>query len=762
MARTLRRKAKRRSDRGYSITRSVGSTGRRVSVARVWVAHAWAIVALLVVAAPRLASGQTSTSADTALDAAVLTAALVIDEPGETVWRAGALQRTLVQDLQGIPEIDVIESPAGEPDIVLRGTLDGDRLAYRIYLPGRAPARPLARGSIALRGIDRAQVTRELRRALDSVVEQSSALEESAARSSGPAAAPAVLASPPEPAVILAISIAVACFLALPLCIGAVARRSGKPRPMTALTSFRVIPIVWIGIAAIGYGLASSGHRISPESWPISVVGGLAWGWLAALVLPAIFPSMGGLHRIEYSDLFRVSSAWLIVSLERAVVVGLFYLPFAVALWLINRAIELDDYVAVAAVIPIGGLVARLWYLSLVESLSLWLDSRLVARTEDESGDEKSHDSEDPWTEAARAYFMGYVRRAGWPADDNLVDGMEILPGHGDRIITYGGGLTHSRVVIGIDLLKMALAPCGRPHDYAAPRVSRLQWDEWNAGLVVPVEMYATVPSKEQRQPRHTTVPGETERVPLGQPPTLASYVEPDPLDLREAHRPTDDPLWLDWDPGEEHDGTDPSDKDFLFGALVRELGVVRRGDQHAPTIVLAIGLWLGSGSSLAALSRIVGWIGAPYRMLFARYRAVIGDGFATFNFAHNHLVQYLAWRFWQRDDVLTARAYAPELEQQSADIFAILGRESTGGESGEADQDLRDRLLWLSEHGSKPVRSRRSLIARRLALAGLALAGLIAIAAAVKQASDYHPTYIERIDQIESQKRASDSDVTK
>ncbi len=780
MARTLRRKAKRQSDRTRFSTRSADSTSHRISSPR-----SRAIAGVLVIAALGLVSGQVQASAEKAAETEVVTAAIAIDEPGGPAWRARALERAFILDLKDIPGLDVVSLEAGEARLVLRGTLEGERLVYSIDWPARAPAPALIRGSISLRDTDRAQVVRELRRALDSAVADSRVLAASASLSSAqPGGQAAVLASPPDPTVILTIAIAVAVFLALPLGVGVLAVRASAAQRLTALTSFWVNPIVWLGIAAAAYTLIQSGDEISPGSWPISVVGGLAWGWLAALVLPGIFPTMGGLHRIEHGDLLRIAGAWLIASLERAAKIALFNLPFALALWLIYRALELDDYVAVVLAIPVCGLVARLWYLALVDSLSLWLDSRLVDRSASESRDAKrrarrgegsgegsdddddnegSEAREDPWTEAARAYFMGYVRRAGWPADDSLLGNVEILPGHGDQIVSYGGGLTHSRMVVGVELLKMALAPCGRPHDYAAPRVSRLHWDEWNAGLVVPVGMYVTVPSKAQRQPRHTTVPGETERVPLGQPPTLAAYVEPDPLDLRDNHRPSDDPMWLDWDPGEEHDGTDPSDKDFLFGAMVRELGVIKRGDQHAHAAALAMAQWLGPRASLARMRRILGWIAAPYKLVFARSRAIIEDGFATLNFAHNHLVQYLAWRFWQRDDVLTARAYAPEMEDQSDEIFFnVLGWEPSGSESDPGDRDLRDRLLWLSEHGAKPMHTRRGLLVRRLALAGIALAGLIAVGAAVKRASDYHPTYLERIQEIESQNPASDSDVTK
>src|SRR5205823_1952314 len=182
---------------------------------------------------------------------------------------------------------------------------------------------------------------------------------------------------------------------------------------------------------------------------------------------------------------------------------------------------------------------------------------------------------------------IGYLRRAGLPVDDELLARVRLLPSTTATIVVYGGGLTPSRIAIPRGMLELALAPAGRPHDYAAPRVSTLHWTQWNAGLVVPTESDAVIATREQRQPREVTVEGEHDRQMLGEPPTLAGTIEPSDLDDRPAYRPREDRIWLDWDPGEDYDGTDPGDRDFLFGAIVHALGEIQRHADRLATFAL-------------------------------------------------------------------------------------------------------------------------------------------------------------------------------
>jgi hypothetical protein len=103
---------------------------------------------------------------------------------------------------------------------------------------------------------------------------------------------------------------------------------------------------------------------------------------------------------------------------------------------------------------------------------------------------------------------------------------------------------------------------------------------------------------------------------------------------------------------------------------------------------------------------------------------------------ARHHLAQYLAWRLWRREDLTTARAYVPELEQRSRTIAAAIA-------AAQGDAGLRARLARLCRFtaGGEPGRPRR----RRLALAIALLAGASAVAALAAQAVLYHPIWEQR-----------------
>jgi hypothetical protein len=275
--------------------------------------------------------------------------------------------------------------------------------------------------------------------------------------------------------------------------------------------------------------------------------------------------------------------------------------------------------------------------------------------------------------------------------------------------------------------MELALAPWGRPHDYAAPRVSTLHWSQWNAGLVMATEPGAVVATREQRQPREMTVEGEHEREALGEPPTLAGIIEPRQLDPRTGYRPHDDPMWLDWDSGDAYDGTDAGDRDFLFGVLVHSLGRIQRHADRWSTLTL-----------LARRARLA-WKLAPLGRLLERAPAAVGDDHAALGGARHHLLQYLSWQLSRREDLLTARAYAPELEAASRRVLAALSEHSAG------DPQLRRRLFRLGAHvrgavEAPVVRWRRYVFASALVLATAGAA--FAIVNAVR----YHPIYVERM----------------
>jgi len=403
------------------------------------------------------------------------------------------------------------------------------------------------------------------------------------------------------------------------------------------------------------------------------------------------------------------------------------YFGDRLATWLGGDEIAASDAVRLALVVPLAILVVRQAVRLGVAVAAERLDAALVDPTADAAG----------WQRAVRGYFTGYLRRNGLPLDDPLSDRIAIVPATGDEVCVYGGGATHPRIAIPRRMLEHALAPWGRPHDYAAPRVSTLHWTMWNAGLVMATEAGAVVATREQRQPRETTTegdPSETAREHFGEPPTLAGIIEPRALDPRTHYRPHDDPAWLEWDSGEDHDGTDAGDRDFLFGVLVHAVAVIQRHGDRPATLALAVALGLRRAAGLTApLAHLVA-------RLVQRLPDAVGDDHAAISGARHHLVQYLGWLAWQREELLTARAYAPELEAMSRQVIALHAEAAERPAVAAARARARLARLAGLVRGAPPARTGW----RRLAVAMALVAGAGTAALAIADAVRYHASYLD------------------
>ncbi|HEY5928297.1 MAG TPA: hypothetical protein VIV11_41700 [Kofleriaceae bacterium] len=625
-------------------------------------------------------------------------------------WRADALatalRSDLVDDVQRFGDKDI--------DLVVRVTIERDALRYELR-PLWADAPAPVRGVIAL-GASRTDVAGVLRDRMHRL----------ARHAKGETDAGSTVELPSAGVVLLALAGLVA-LLALPLAIVAIVLRGRGLRAAVPALREAAVSIALAGGAALA--LAIAGDVPNAEGIVVGA-GGLAWGtWLVA-TFPIVFPPLAGLWRVEHEALPRVLRLWLAVMLQRTCAVVLLYGPVALLTWVAGDALGLAPTTTVALAIPLALIAVRLWLRVGVAVAAVALDRALV----DERADVAA------WDAATRAYLIGYHTRNGLPLDEHLLARVRLLPGRGDDIAVYGGGLTDSRIVIPTRMLELALAPAGRPHDYAAPRVSILSWTHWNVGLVMaslPGEVGAT---EAQRQPGQLTVESEYERMLIGEPPTLACIVEPDGLDPRKNHRPHDDPMWLDWDPGDEHDGTDAGDRDFLFGLLVHALGRIRRHEERVGTFGV-----LAARMHWPLPARVVNAWQAIVRVV-TRAPASLADEHAALGGARHHLVQYLAWQFWRREDLLTARAYAAELVGTTRRVCAELAKpELASALRAPHVAELARRIRRLAAY-TPGVAAARTTRWARFALAGAVLAGVGFATFAVVDAVSYHPTYVQHM----------------
>lgn len=677
---------------------------------------------------------------------------------GVTAWQVDAMQTTLRRDINLDERWRVVDE--ADAVVVLDTTLSPGRLRYRITIPSAGAQANVAAGVLAIEGKSRNALYSDVSNVLTPLVLPGGAVERLAytgAEVSGGLAIDGATSTVNTGGAVAGL-VALALFLLAPLALGVVLWRRDK-RPLAALRSLRGVRytfVIWAALALAAVDVAAD--WLPAADWPVFIPAGIAWGVFVAVLAQMAFPPFRGLERMEHRDVFRLIRAWSIVAVQRLATGLLLYGPFLVAAWWWCGVIGVPAHVTAAVVLPAVGLIVRAGFLVVVEVLAGHLDHQLIDGAADHSN---------PWEVAVRGYFSGYMRRAGAELPEALLRQVRFLPGKVDDVACYGGGFTHSRIVINPELLEFALAPYDRPHDYAEEREHKLLWNEWTSGLVIPIDKQSPVASKDDRTPRQELDVAELEHQPLGQAPTLAGFVEPAAIDERLEYRPAEDPTWLDWDPGEEHDGTDPNDRDFLFGALMRELGLVERRDDHMLTLALAFSAWLRARSD--RVRRVwQRWAVRPYTLVVARYPALLADAYAALNHGRNHLVQYLAWRVWRNDDQLTARAYPPVLERQTEEIFGHLRNESKRRESqpaiharaAGADLDRR-RLVWMTWFTHDRLLTRRAVIARRLSYAVVGVALLIGVALGIKRAIDYHPTYVDRMEARQKANKATTTNGT-
>jgi hypothetical protein len=470
--------------------------------------------------------------------------------------------------------------------------------------------------------------------------------------------------------------------------------------------------------------------------WWFAGAGGLAWGGLAIAAGRGLFPALNGLTRIAHDDVGRIVWTWCLVVIQRLAMMLALYAPFIVLAIGIGERLAIPALWRLGLIAPAIVVFARLWFASWIECGALVLDDRLV---------DGAASAGNPWSREITDYLMGYVRRTGWDIDPRLLARVVFLPGKGvEAVIAYGGGTTHARIVVDRGLLEMAMGELVEIKPAEVPAL----WPDWTIAAVAPrsASHARRAPSATYRGRKPRAAAHAVARRPLGQAATLLGHVVPAPGErvplisdnpqdlavvraLLSEHYPWDAP-----DPDEEFDATDPTDKDLLFGALVRELGVVERQDCQLQTIKLVI------GQRFAALR--------------SRHPSRIADAYPALNFARHHFIQYLYY-LWSRDtELLTARAPADRLYDVSRQILlrvrqpppADAPRPARFAPLARGAASLRRRLIWLSWFFPEPLRDPREVWMRRVVRGAVLALGIAGAAGLVERAIDYHATYTERI----------------
>jgi hypothetical protein len=649
-------------------------------------------------------------------------------------------------------------------DVAVRGYLSENELRYTVHelwTPGL-----VSKGTIAIAGASSESLQKDIVRAIHPIVSVGGLIADKGALASASAAeSPEVQRLWRHPRRWVVFFGLLGCFLMLPYVVAL----SLAPRDWRRLSASQSLkPTVALGIfllaLAMIFDTRPPQHDLrtgNPWVWGLYLIGAIAWSAVTLGTMRAVFPRLAGFDRVGHRDVIRLLRVWLVVAVQRTLLLALLCGPPLLLFLQIFAWLEIPNTATALVFLPMAVLFIRYWYACVVDVAALGLDRRLVMG-------EASRDN--PWHDEIKGYVGGYLRRMGWDFDRRQLERILFLPGEGLRVCSYGGGLVHSRVIIPLRLLRVAL---GQPEEPEIPD-HQFTWNDYTRGLVRPKKSERKKPqqttsilmpmkaigtaarhviesAKSRKERRRRTSHGDASpRRALGFAPTLLGQITParegdllplvsdnpeDLLVVRELlaeHHPFPYP-----DPDEEPDDTDPTDRDFLFGVLCRELGAVVRGDDQ---------LWtLGAPFAyIPRIQRVHGLIGRLYERWLSRYVAILGDAYAALNFARHHLVQYLEFLRTDRTGFMTARANRTELRDVSKVIFSTVADER-GGRIGQSMRaSPLNRLTWLSFFSRDAIRERRDFHVRNLAIAVMLGAVTAGVLAGVLRAVDYHPRYVE------------------
>jgi hypothetical protein len=680
------------------------------------------------------------------------------------------------------PKLDAASCPERRPrclvdayraagaQVIILGELRDRSLAYQVYDSWTGTR--AFEGSLTVAGVTTATLRRHVGDIVRPIVQRGGLLDERPQLSDAPptAAAASTPTTPSLPStatvpprLLVGLLAALLLLTAAPLLLarlllgGRELRKRERPRSwiwstlLLALLTALLLASTVVDLRAALAALATPSGRALRLILPIAA--GMLWGSFALSTVAWVFAPIDGLGQVRHDALFSLLRAWLMLALLRALTL-VAYLP---PLWLTLRAasaLQLPERVTLALLLPAIGLLLHFWLLSLVDNLALYLDVQLVIG---------SAGARNPWHATIKRYFRGYVRRNAVPLDARLLDRTLFLPSLLPNIICYGGGFARPRLLVDEKSREAALG--GLPEEEEFPERT-VNPEELPLGLIAPAsaapaDIEARLLRGEQRRRELTQAPARRRALQprlVGESATLLGWVLPQPTAegiplisnssedfdvvkrlLTEHYAAFERNLDDD-----EVDDTDPTQKDFLYGALIRELGVLARGDALLSTLRYSLVLFTSKTWIYRLLIR-------PPIKLHERFlsgpAARVADGYAALHAGLHHLIQYLCFLRGADETLLTARANMPRLMQTSRDLLERVDRDRLSAE----ERDLlratpRDRVVWLSHffHETLAPRSSRALRLAVALLVTFTVGGVITVA--VRQAIDYHPVYVERM----------------
>ncbi len=700
-------------------------------------------------------------------------------------WFAAALEQTIARELSRFhsvtlaDKLDARACPGRDPrclvdryrdagvDIVVLGSLRQGLLDYDVYatwMRGRA-----FDGSLAVAHVDAATLRRHIGELARPIVQRGGLVDERPQRGA-PAAPAAVTATAPagHPRLLATLLVALMLLVALPplwtrLLVSAreLARR-GRPASWkwsgALIAALGLVAVAVVTTDLPARAVAAVADAGATGELAVAIAAGMIWGAFALIHVSWILSPIHGLGQARHDAIWPLLQSWLILAFLRACLL-VAYLPLFWLALVACDALGLPRRATFMLALPTVGLFVHFWLLTLVDNVAAYLDVHLVIG---------AATARNPWHATIKRYFRGYIRRNGVDIDPTLFERTLFLPSALPGVVSYGGGFARPRILVGELVRDAALGQL--PDETELPERTVNQ-EELPFGFIQPAVddrrkrgRDATLHERSAEQRRHelTVAPARPRaaapRV-LGENATLLGWVMPQPASdgvpliadgnedfeivrqlLTEHYaaftRDVDD---------DEIDDSDPTQKDFLFAALLRELGRFRSRDTFLTTLRLGFAL---TGRKASRLRR---WLVAATVDVYDRFlsgpAARVADAEAALNQGLHPLIQYLAFLRGGAEPSLTTRANAPELIQTSKELLEHMDRQAIPTvERQLLAATPRNRLLWLSRLFHAPLARRADRALGTAVALVLAVVAGGALYVAVRDAFDYHPIYVERM----------------
>ncbi|MBC85936.1 MAG: hypothetical protein CL677_02065 [Bdellovibrionaceae bacterium] len=493
----------------------------------------------------------------------------------------------------------------------------------------------------------------------------------------------------------------------------------------------------------------------------ISLVGGISWGIVLLILFSMIFGTLHGLERIWHWNLAQYTLSFIELTAIKTIFAVITISPVIIAALILIQKLNFNAFLVGYVLVPILTLFLFALIVTFGAILTRWLDIYYI--------DVKlKHVS--IWDRQIKRYFYGHLRRLGVNIPHSVIEKVIFVPGKTKHIGVYGGGLVRSRIVIPRSYIELALGePEETPYDSleqtpdnANEPLARILPKKWDSSIqpklneknIEKALSKSIFPLTVRQQ---FSEPTGGSGIPMEHSAGVWGHIRPNPektvglisdnlqdlkivRELLQEHQVHFAKLQFD----EEYDDSDPNTYDFLFGAILREVGKVHRKESLFFTFFLAMEKCIQKTNEF--IINYYKKLKDLYTSNLSKHYSIIDDGYVVLHHGRHHLAQFLYLQLSYDQSLLSLRASHQNLFLFSSKIFSKF--KSIEPESIDLRKNrstLKNRLLWLSRYFSFALPDYPYIKRKPIISIGLGVAALITVILEIYTSYSYSQVYLDK-----------------